>query len=100
MASSAPIAATVMGSVMNMTSNITTKNVASFLAERLSISTAGYTTVICVLTVLFLVNMLSTPRLEPGEPPLLKSNIPFIGHFIGIIRHQGKYLKMLSYVAS
>jgi hypothetical protein len=44
-----------------------------------------------VIAVIFLVNMLLTPRLEPGEPPLLKPKIPLIGHIIGIIYHQSDY---------
>ncbi|KAH7014196.1 cytochrome P450 [Microdochium trichocladiopsis] len=34
-----------------------------------------------------LVHRLSTPRLDPREPPLLKPTIPLVGHIIGLIRN-------------
>ena len=34
---------------------------------------------------------------EDPEPPIVQSNIPFIGHFIGIIRHRGNYYNRLRY---
>ncbi|KAF8855360.1 cytochrome P450 [Acephala macrosclerotiorum] len=33
---------------------------------------------------------------EPGEPPLVYSNIPFIGHMIGMLRHHNNYFTILS----
>ncbi|KAK3373092.1 cytochrome P450 [Lasiosphaeria ovina] len=39
----------------------------------------------------FLLSYISTPRLDPREPPLLKPALPLIGHIIGLIRHQAKY---------
>ncbi len=39
----------------------------------------------------FLILHLLTPRLDPREPPLLKPRIPFIGHILGMIRHQAQY---------
>jgi hypothetical protein len=35
--------------------------------------------------------------LDPKEPRLIFSNIPFIGHAIGILRHQQTYFEMLRY---
>jgi hypothetical protein len=32
------------------------------------------------------------------EPPLLRPNIPIIGHLIGILWHQSVYLEKLGYV--
>lgn len=33
--------------------------------------------------------------LDPREPPLAKSKIPFIGHLIGMLRYQIKYMEMI-----
>jgi hypothetical protein len=34
-------------------------------------------------------------RLEPGEPPLLKPTIPYIGHLIGLMKDQTSYFDKL-----
>lgn len=34
----------------------------------------------------------------PQEPPLLKPKIPFIGHIIGLMKHEASYFSMLKYV--
>jgi len=36
-------------------------------------------------------------QLEPQEPPLLKPTVPYIGHILGIIRHQSGYFDKLKY---
>ncbi|CZR63469.1 related to cytochrome P450 oxidoreductase [Phialocephala subalpina] len=33
---------------------------------------------------------------EPGEPPVVHSKIPFIGHMIGMLRHHNNYFTILS----
>jgi hypothetical protein len=33
--------------------------------------------------------------MDPREPPLVRPKIPFIGHLIGLMRHQTTYLQML-----
>ncbi|ETS77997.1 hypothetical protein PFICI_10059 [Pestalotiopsis fici W106-1] len=38
---------------------------------------------------------LSTPRLDPQEPPILKARIPVIGHFLGMLLNSHGYWKML-----
>jgi membrane protein DedA with SNARE-associated domain len=37
-------------------------------------------------------------KMEQSEPPLLQPTIPYIGHAIGFLRHQTKYLAILKYV--
>jgi hypothetical protein len=37
------------------------------------------------------------PGLDPKEPRLISSNIPFIGHATGMLRHQQRYFEMLRY---
>jgi hypothetical protein len=38
-------------------------------------------------------------KMDPAEPPLLKPKIPYIGHAIGFLRHQTKYLAILKYLS-
>ncbi|KPM39720.1 hypothetical protein AK830_g6825 [Neonectria ditissima] len=45
--------------------------------------------------VLPLLNKLLSPRMNQLEPPLVKPTIPFIGHIIGIIRHQNGYHRIV-----
>ncbi|KAH8655085.1 cytochrome P450 [Tricladium varicosporioides] len=33
---------------------------------------------------------------EPGEPPVVRSRIPFIGHMLGLLNHHNNYFTMLS----
>ncbi len=49
--------------------------------------------VVAIAAVLLL--SLATPRLDAQEPPLVKPSVPFIGHMIGIIRHQARYHVLL-----
>jgi hypothetical protein len=35
--------------------------------------------------------------LDPKEPRLIPSSIPFIGHAIGMLRHQQRYFDILRY---
>jgi hypothetical protein len=32
---------------------------------------------------------------DPGEPPVVRSRIPFIGHMIGLLRHHNNYFTTL-----
>ncbi|KAJ4128057.1 hypothetical protein NW768_008341 [Fusarium equiseti] len=56
-----------------------------------SSSTAWTTAVLATVVALSLLNYLLTPRLDPREPPTVKPAIPWIGHIVGIIRHQADY---------
>lgn len=51
------------------------------------------TTIVVLLGLVLLA--LVNPRVGPREPPLLKPRIPFIGHMIGLLRHQAGYYSML-----
>jgi hypothetical protein len=37
-----------------------------------------------------------TPHHDPREPPIANASAPFIGHLIGLLRHQIAYLNRLS----
>lgn len=38
---------------------------------------------------------LGVEDVEPGEPPVVRSSIPFIGHMIGLLRHHNNYFTIL-----
>ncbi|KAF7554335.1 hypothetical protein G7Z17_g2940 [Cylindrodendrum hubeiense] len=42
-----------------------------------------------------LLNKFLTPTMDLSEPPVIKPTIPFIGHIIGIIRHQSDYHRIV-----
>jgi hypothetical protein len=51
-----------------------------------------------IVTVIALVCLRLWPSgLDPKEPRLIPSNMPFIGHAIGMLRHQQRYFEMLRY---
>ncbi|TPX07067.1 uncharacterized protein E0L32_011055 [Thyridium curvatum] len=43
-----------------------------------------------------LIQRLSTPRLEPSEPPLLKPRIPLVGHIVGLLWHRMSYFQIIN----
>jgi membrane protein DedA with SNARE-associated domain len=51
-----------------------------------------------LLIVVVLIRWQPFIKMEPSEPPLLHPTIPYIGHAIGFLRHQTKYLAILKYV--
>ncbi|KAK2672903.1 Cytochrome P450, E-class, group IV [Fusarium oxysporum f. sp. vasinfectum] len=53
------------------------------------------TTVLAIIVAFSLLNRLLTPRIDPREPPVLKPSIPWVGHIIGIIRHQADYSRII-----
>ncbi|KAF4334052.1 cytochrome P450 monooxygenase 8B1, partial [Fusarium beomiforme] len=57
--------------------------------------TALSTTVLALIVAFALLNRLLTPRIDPREPPVIKPSIPWIGHIIGLIRHQADYNRIL-----
>jgi hypothetical protein len=64
-----------------------------------SFSTAWTTAVLATTVALSLLNYLLTPRLDPREPPAVKPTIPWIGHIVGIIRHQADYGRIVQFVS-
>lgn len=61
-------------------------------------ATAFTFTVPAIIAVLALVCLRLWPfGLDPREPRLIPSNIPFIGHAIGMLRYQQRYFEMLRY---
>jgi hypothetical protein len=79
----------------------------SFLAQayldlrsgNLSPSSVWTTTVLAVVVAVSLLNYLLTPRLDPREPPTVKPTIPWIGHILGVIRHQADYNRIIQSVS-
>lgn len=64
-----------------------------------SSSTVLYTAVLAAAVALSLLNRLLSPRIDPREPPVVKPTIPWIGHIIGVIRHQADYGRILQCVS-
>lgn len=69
-------------------------------SEVLNHSAAWTTAVLATVVALSLLNYLLTPRLDPREPPTVKPTIPWIGHIVGIIRHQADYGRIVQFVFS
>lgn len=53
--------------------------------------------VACVLLAI-LIKAAYFPSLDPREPPLVRSTVPFIGHILGMVQHQSDYFTRLVYV--
>jgi hypothetical protein len=53
---------------------------------------------IAVLGGLLLLRNAGGPALDPREPPVLQSRIPFIGHIIGMVAEGTLYFKKLGWV--
>lgn len=39
----------------------------------------------------YVLDYLYAPRHSPGEPPVLSSSVPYVGHIIGLLRHGTRY---------
>ncbi len=56
----------------------------------------GYSVAIVVVGALAWLYMRSVSvKMDPREPPLVRSTIPYIGHLLGMLRHQFSYLIIL-----
>jgi len=53
--------------------------------------------VACVLFAIF-IKAAYFPSLDPREPPLVRSTVPFIGHILGLMQEQSDYFIRLVYV--
>lgn len=61
----------------------------------LNLATATYIAIIATLSLLVVFMRLSVPNLDPREPPLLKSRVPFIGHTVGLLAHSADYFSKI-----
>jgi hypothetical protein len=53
-----------------------------------------------ILSVLFFLWRKADASLDPDEPPIALSRIPFIGHILGLVRYQIGYFENLRSVAA
>ncbi|KAK1826606.1 cholesterol 7-alpha-monooxygenase [Podospora conica] len=60
----------------------------------LTTTTAAITAVAAVLLAI-LIKAAFSPPLDPREPPLVRSAVPFVGHIIGLIQEQSDYFTRL-----
>ncbi|KAF7555723.1 hypothetical protein G7Z17_g1957 [Cylindrodendrum hubeiense] len=67
----------------------------AFVMDDYKQSKTGYLAALCVLISAVVLHKLFSPSTDDREPPLLKPSIPVIGHLIGLIKHQGGYIKIL-----
>ncbi|SPJ73901.1 related to cytochrome P450 8B1 [Fusarium torulosum] len=79
----------------SLSSSLLQNLVADVREGNFSSSTVLYTAVLAAAVALSLLNRLLTPRIDPREPPVVKPRIPWIGHIIGVIRHQADYNRIL-----
>ncbi|TDZ36373.1 25-hydroxycholesterol 7-alpha-hydroxylase [Colletotrichum spinosum] len=57
---------------------------------------SGYIALAALFAVVFYgLHQLLVARVDPREPPVLKPRIPFVGHILGLIKHQHSYYKLL-----
>ena len=80
-----------------MAANVTTSpsGILGFVVEEVKQSPGNYLIALGVLVASVLLHKLSTPSLDPREPPFLKPTFPIIGHFYGLMKYQNTYLKRL-----
>jgi hypothetical protein len=83
----------------SLSSSLLQNLVADVREGNFSSSTVLYTVVLAAAVALSLLNRLLTPRIDPREPPVVKPRIPWIGHIIGVIRHQADYNRILQCVS-
>lgn len=60
------------------------------------LTSKSFLTVALMLVLGAVMNHLVSPRLDPREPPPLKSRIPLIGHLISMIKDQSQFLTFLA----
>ncbi|KAF6838049.1 prostacyclin synthase [Colletotrichum plurivorum] len=66
------------------------------LIEAMSRQANGYVVAAALLWVLvYGFRQLLLAKVDPREPPVLKPRIPFIGHIVGLLKHQHSYYKIL-----
>jgi hypothetical protein len=74
------------------------------LNAKMNIESYGQTATVFTLTVPALIAAIALlclrfwpSGLDPKEPHLIPSNIPLIGHAVGMLRRQQRYLEILRY---
>lgn len=45
----------------------------------------------------YILDYLYAPRHSSGEPPVLPSSVPYVGHIIGLLRHGTRYYQTTRY---
>lgn len=53
------------------------------------------TCIIIAVAIYVLLYRLSAQKLDPKEPTVIASGIPFVGHILGMALYGGKYIKNL-----
>jgi hypothetical protein len=74
-----------------MASNATTDS----FVNRGSYAVSPFTVSVAVVALALFLWRFSASGLDPREPPEAVSKIPFIGHLIGMLKHQIHYFEIL-----
>jgi hypothetical protein len=85
-----------MGSMSNSTDDAPSSGLASAVIDALTPASSLSIGLALLLGFVVLLQRLLTTRLDPQEPPILRPKVPFIGHLIGLLRHQVDYFGILS----
>ena len=65
---------------------------------RLGITVVVLLPLISIATFLLLSDRFITPKHQAQEPPLVRQQIPFVGHVAGLFLHGMKYFEFMRYV--
>jgi len=57
------------------------------------------TTSILIVSLFITLWFMGIEDVEPREPPVVRSKLPFIGHMISLIRYHNNYFTILRYVS-
>lgn len=55
----------------------------------------AYASAAALVVILYLIQKITVISHSSEEPPLLKPRIPFIGHIIGLMKHEAAYFSIL-----
>lgn len=55
--------------------------------------------IITLLIIVYItIQYFATRKVDPREPPVISSTLPYLGHILGILQNGGKYYKMIRYI--
>lgn len=67
----------------------------SRLVDLAALTPATATVAVACVLLAILAKAAYFPSLDPREPPLVCSTVPFIGHILGMVQHQSDYFTRL-----
>lgn len=55
--------------------------------------------VVLIIIAYSTVQYFATRKVDPREPPVISSTLPYLGHILGVLQNGGKYYKIIRYVS-